>query len=290
MRSGSLDLEDGELDLATTMEVGQTFTWHKLSGENLYTGDGDRYYTTQDGDVLILWQDGNTLHYRATGGMEQQIDDRLRLHESLNEFKQAIRGRDDHLDEALDRFSGLRILNDDFFPCLISYLCSVQMRIPQIKQMFDTLAREYGTTVEAGGREFLQFPKPQQLAEATEQDLRDLGVGYRARYIVETTGKLVQGEVSPEELRNMEYKDAHDEIQKLYGVGDKVADCVLLFSLGHLEAFPIDTWIRKAVKKHYPDFHADDYHAIGDNFRDYFGEHVGYAQEYLFHHIRTAEG
>lgn len=288
MRTGTVQLGPGELDLATTMEAGQTFAWHRSSGENLYTGEGDRYYTTKGGDVLVLRQDGDTLHYRATGGLEREIEHRFRLHESLSEIMGQIRGTDRFLDRALDTYQGLRVLNDDLFPCLISYLCSVQMRIPRIKELYDTLAREYGEPVTVDGRTYLQFPTLQELAEASEEELRDLGVGYRATYIAETTSQLMREEVDLSALRDMTYRDAHDELKELYGVGDKVADCVALFGLGHLEAFPIDTWIRQAVEQHYPQLHADDYHAIADNFREYV-DHVGYAQEYLFHYMRNEE-
>lgn len=298
MRAGTVsDLDRGvmavpksELDLETTLSVGQTFAWHRLNGDHLHTGSGDWFYTTEGEDVLMLRQDGDELHWRATGGMEDQIEDRFRLHESLERFRTEIRGQDELLDEALERYEGLRILNDDFFPCLVSYLLSVQMRIPRIKELYDTLAREYGGTIHVDGHELLRFPRVEELAAATEEELRDLGVGYRARYIDRTTDQLMEGVLDPVELRQLPYREAHDLITELYGVGDKVGDCVLLFSCDQLEAFPVDTWIRQAINEHYPEKHSDDYHAIGDAFRDYFGEHVGYAQEYLFHHIRTMDG
>ncbi|MDY6789269.1 MAG: DNA glycosylase [Candidatus Nanohaloarchaea archaeon] len=289
MRKGKVEIGEKELDLETTLEVGQTFSWHKTSGENLYTGEGDRYYTTKNGNVLVLWQEGGDLHYKAAGGMEKEMENRLRLHESLGEIHSDLKGEDRHLDQALERYRGLRIVKDDFFPCLISYLCSPQMRIPRIKKMFDSIAEKYGKKVEFNGKTFLQFPEVQQLAEASEEDLRELGIGYRAKYIVNSVEQIMKGEVDPEDMENMDYKDAHQEIQKLYGVGDKVADCVLLFGLGHLQAFPIDTWIRKTVEQHYPERHSDSYMEIGDSFREWFGDHVGYAQEYLFHHMRKKE-
>lgn len=290
LREGVMTVPEHELDLEATVSVGQTFAWYRLNGEHLYTGESDWVYTTRDGDVLMLRQDGDELHWRATGGMESEIEDRFRLHESLEEFRSAMEGHDVLLDEALDRYPGLRILNDDFFPCLISYLLSVQMRIPRIKDMYDTLAREYGETLQVDGNELLQFPTVEQLAAVSEDELRELGVGYRAKYIDRTTDQLIEGVVDPAELRGLPYREAHDRITELYGVGDKVGDCVLLFSCDQLQAFPIDTWIRQAIEQHYPEKHSDDYHAVGDRFREYFGEHVGYAQEYLFHHIRTREG
>lgn len=290
MRSGTREIASDELDLETTLQAGQTFAWFTDDEGHLYDGDDhERYYMTKDGHVLILWQDGDTLRYQATGGLEELIDERFRLHESLSSVHDRLRGHDQLLDEALDTHSGLRVVNDAFVPTLISYLCSVQMRIPRIKQMVNTLARTYGDTIEHDGSIFLQFPTIEQLAEASEDDLRDLGVGYRAQYIAETTGQLMQEEVDPSSISSLSYQDAHDEIKQLYGVGDKVADCVLLFGCGFTEAFPIDTWIRSAVEDHYPSYHADDYHAIASNFRDVFADDLGYAQQYLFHHMRTME-
>lgn len=289
MRSGFLEVGEKELCLKTTMEVGQTFSWYKESGQNLYTGEGDRYYTTKEGNVLVVWQEGGKLHYRATGGMEKQIKERLRLYEPLEEIVGEIKGTDEVLDKALKNYRGLRILKDDMFPCLISYLCSPQMRIPRIKKMFNSLAGEYGSKIKVEGKEYLQFPTVEQLSKASEKDLRELGIGYRAKYIEKTVQKLMDGVVDLEKIPEIGYRKAHDEIQKLYGVGDKVADCVLLFGAGYLEAFPIDTWIKKAVSKHYPEMYDENYKQLAENFRNYFGKYTGYAQEYLFHHIRNQE-
>ncbi len=290
MIEGYIEVPAEELDLGTTLEVGQTFSWYKKKDGNLYTSDGEKYYTTSEGELLVIWQENDKIHYKATGGMENQINKRFRLDESLVNIKKRLKGKDKFLDRALETYEGLRILNDDFFPCLISYLCSPQMRIPRIKNMFNSLAERYGTKVQVNGKTYLQFPTVDQLSEASEEELRDLGIGYRAKYIVETVEQLMNGEVSLEEIKDMDYREAHDEIKKLYGVGDKVADCVLLFGAGKLEAFPVDTWIKKAVKKHYPEMYDKNYRKLGDNFRDFFGEkYTGYAQEYLFHYMRNHE-
>lgn len=286
---GFLEVPKDELDLKTTMEVGQTFSWYKVSGDNLYEIEGDRYYTTKDGDVLILWQEDDKLYYKATGGMEEEIHHRLRLDESLQEIISDVEGTDEVVDKAIQKYEGLRLLQDDFFPCLISYLCSPQMRIPRIKKMFNSIAESFGETVTLGDKEFLQFPTVEQLSEASEEDLRDLGVGYRAKYIVRTVEQLQEGLVSYEELKDLEYEEAHKEITKLFGVGSKVGDCVLLFSVGKMEAVPIDTWVKKAVKKFYPEIYSKNYQEMRQNFVEYFGNHVGYIQEYLFHYIRNFE-
>lgn len=290
MDEGYLNISREELDLETTLEVGQTFSWYRLSEGTLYDGEGNKYFTTSNGNVLILWQEDDKLFYKATGGMEEQIEKRFYLNDSLRDIKEGLRGKDEILDKALDSYKGLRLLKDDFFPCLISYLCSPQMRIPRIKKMFNGIAERYGDKINVDGRTFLQFPNVEQLSKASEEDLRDLGIGYRAKYVVRTVKQILDGLVVPEKLFKMDYREAHGEIKKLFGVGNKVADCVLLFGVGKLEAFPVDTWIKKAVKKYYPEKYDKNYLRLGDNFRDYFGEKkVGYAQEYLFHYIRNQE-
>ncbi len=290
MKEGYLNISRDELDLETTLEVGQTFSWYRLSEGTLYSGEGDKYFTTSKGNVLILWQKDDRLFYKATGGMEKQIEERFHLYDSITDIKEDLRGKDDILDRALDKYTGMRLIKDDFFPCLISYLCSPQMRIPRIKKMFNGIAERFGDKIKVGGETFLQFPNVKQLSKASEEDLRDLGIGYRAKYIVKTVEQILKGIVEPKNLVEMEYREAHNEIKKLFGVGNKVADCVLLFGVGKLEAFPVDTWIKKAVKRYYPEKYDKNYFRLGDNFRDYFGEKkVGYAQEYLFHFIRNQE-
>jgi len=135
--------------------------------------------------------------------------------------------------------------------------------------------------------EVYRFPTPEELSEATEDELRELGVGYRAKYIVESVKIIQETDFNHEDIKNMEYSEAREEMKRLYGVGDKVADCVLLFSLGFIEAAPIDTWGYKVLESHYPDLHTDDYDQLSENLREYFGEKAGYAQEYLFHAVRN---
>jgi len=211
----------------------------------------------------------------------------LGLHHDLEEMFEEF-PEDSPLEKARDEYWGLRIIQDEFFPCLISYLCSPQMRIPRIKEMQNKIAKKkYGTKVEFNDMEVYRFPTPEELSEATEDELRELGVGYRAKYIVESVKIIQETDFNHEDIKNMEYSEAREEMKRLYGVGDKVADCVLLFSLGFIEAAPIDTWGYKVLESHYPDLHTDDYDQLSENLREYFGEKAGYAQEYLFHAVRN---
>lgn len=271
-----------DIDLELTMTCGQTFCWNRTEGE-LY-GEGDsEFYTFRKGKPVIVREADDGLE--AVTELERgEIKDALDLHTDLREVF-SVFPENEALENSKKELWGLRIINDEFFPCLISYLCSPQMRIERIKKMHDDIAREYGEKIEFQDRELHRFPTPEELSEASEEELRDLGVGYRAEYIVKSTKMVTEG-FEHEKLAEMDYEEAHEEIKQLYGVGDKVADCVLLFSKGFHEAYPIDTWAQKAVKAHLPDLHHEDYEETSRNVRKHFGDKAGYAQEYLFHAAR----
>ncbi|MFP4189174.1 MAG: DNA-3-methyladenine glycosylase family protein, partial [Halobacteriales archaeon] len=128
---------------------------------------------------------------------------------------------------------------------------------------------------------------PETLAEVGEEPLRDLALGYRAPYVVESARLVADGAVEPDEIRDLPYNEAHDAVQDLVGVGDKVGDCILLFSLGFGEAVPLDTWMLRVVEEHYPEMDGDGYEETAAAFRDRFDEYAGYAQNYLFHYARN---
>jgi len=270
-----------DFDLETTMTCGQTFCWHRTEGE-LYGEGESEFYTFRNGDPLIVRQKGNELHAETTLDPDE-VKQALGLHHDLEDvFSQFP--EDQRLDKAREELWGLRIIQDEFFPCLISYLCSPQMRIPRIKKMHNDMAREFGE-IQTRGVELLRFPTQEELSEASEDEFRELGIGYRAKYIVETLDILQDG-FDHSELDSMKYEDAREHMKNLYGVGDKVADCVLLFSKNFHQAYPLDTWALQAVEKHYPEHHSDDYSEASKNLRNHFGEYSGYAQEYIFHAAR----
>jgi len=281
MNEFKMSAEDFDLEL--TMTCGQTFCWHRIEGE-LYGEGNSKFYTFRNGEPLIVEQQDDKLQVR-TNLSEDEVLNALGLNEDLESVFSGF-PEDERLEKAREELWGLRIVQDEFFPCLISYLCSPQMRIPRIKEMHNKMAREYGEIREVDGNELLRFPTQEELFEATEEELRELGVGYRAKYIVETLDILQEG-FDHSELDSMNYEDAREHMKRLYGVGDKVADCVLLFSKNFHEAYPLDTWALQAVEKHYPEHHSEDYDEASRNLRDYFGENSGYAQEYIFHAARN---
>ena len=278
------------------MTCGQTFCWHRVSGK-LYAEDQrssegaesgeespqSQFYTFRNGEPIIIEETEEGL-VAETELDKNEVKKALGLDRDLEEIFAKFPD-DEKLFEAKNELWGLRIIQDEFFPCLISYLCSPQMRIPRIKEMHNLIAEKFGEVRTVKGIEMRRFPTLEELSEASEEELRDLGVGYRAKYIVETV-KILQEGFDVEKVREMEYEEAREELKSLYGVGDKVADCVLLFSLGFYEAYPIDTWASQLIESQYPELFSEDYEELSENVRSYFGEDAGYAQEYLFHAAR----
>ena len=202
------------------------------------------------------------------------------LDTDYSRFLTSINPDDTYLRSAVAYGHGIRILRQDLWEMIISFIISQQNNIRRIRKCIETICAHYGTKIDpindtnTCSDSFYLFPTPEQLATATEEELRALGLGYRSRYLVETAQSIVSGEISLDALRQMDYSSARAELLKLCGVGAKVADCICLFGLHHLEAFPIDTHIRQVLTTHYPD---------GFPFESYAG-YEGVLQQYIFYY------
>jgi N-glycosylase/DNA lyase len=350
MESGTIDLESlpGGLDLYATLESGQSYGWRREDGR-CYEGDGPEswgdagaddgagppwYVRVVDGEVLRVRQridgaagedrDHNTgvLEWEASADIESELRSLLRLDDDLP----AILGEapdDPLLASAIEYAPGMRLVRDPPFETLVAFICSAQMRVARIHAMVTALSEAYGEEVEFRGRTYHAFPEPETLAAATETELRDLGLGYRAPYVVETAEMVASGDLHPTDVLASPYEDARERLTEFVGVGDKVADCVLLFTLGYLEAVPLDTWIRQTIAEHYPECDRGSYVETSRAIRERFGgaasdssetssdasdgavasetssgspdasdggEYAGYVQTYVFHFLRTTEG
>jgi N-glycosylase/DNA lyase len=337
MESGRIDVStlDGPFDLQSTLESGQSYLWERADGDG-YTESaahgGDAWYETvlpstpglvdqptvvrarQRGSVdagTIEWEaggvpadaggDGPAAPTESVDG-ESILTHLLRLDDDLTAIYDAT---DDGalLSRAYDRYRGLRLVRDPAFPCLISFICSAQMRVSRIFGMQRSLRESYGTPVELGDRTLYAYPTPEALAARTEDELRELSLGYRAPYVQRTAEMVASGEAHPDDARGLPYEEAREALTQFVGVGDKVADCVLLFSLGYLQAIPLDTWIQTAIGDYFPDCEGGNYAETSRAIRERlgaglpeadepFGEsgpdaYAGYAQTYVFHHLRT---
>jgi len=296
METGVIELADvGPFDLQSTLESGQSYIWRRADGRTYETRrayGGDAWYeTVVDGEVLRVRQAGGPgdgrLEWESTTDATPLLTRLLRLDDDLEAIVDATPANQ-LLDEAYAAFRGMRLVRDPFFPCLVSFICSAQMRVERIYRMQTALRETYGDPVTVEGRTYYAFPTAAQVARATEADLRALGLGYRAPYVQQTAELVAAGGVTRADVDGLPYEAAREAATAFVGVGEKVADCVLLFSLGYLEAVPLDTWIRSAIAEHYPDCDRGSYADTSRAIRERFGgEYAGYAQTYVFHHLRT---
>ncbi len=260
--------------LAETLEGGQAFRWRR-NKSGLWTGIWNRNFVEirLEGEKL-LWRCPQTLSVDS-----KEVRKYLVLDSSYEDMIDALPWRSDAvLGEAIQCFRGLRILRQPLGEALFSFLLSSVKSIPQIKELCEQTAQEYGEEIILGA---YALPTWEKLAEVSEIDLRKLKFGYRAKYVSATAKRLVR---EPEFLSAVEaapYEEARALLMELPGVGGKVADCALLFGAGKLEAFPVDTWIAKALAARYGlnDLKLDQLAAFG---RAHFGRYAGLAQQFLF--------
>ncbi|MFW6384034.1 MAG: DNA-3-methyladenine glycosylase family protein [Halodesulfurarchaeum sp.] len=271
----------GSLDLSLTLESGQTFLWRDV---------GDRWYrTVDDGQVIEVRERDGGLDWRAHGDPVPSIRKRLGLDTDLPAILEAFPD-DPVLQAARDRLAGLRLVNEPPVPTVFSFILSAQMRVERIHELVTALRRTYGDRIEWGEESVAQFPETRVLAETSEEALRDLGLGYRAPYVRETAKLLAAGAIDLDAVADLPYERAREALTELVGVGPKVADCVLLFGMGFSEPVPLDTWIRTAIQEHFPGAAKGSYAETSRAIRERLGPHPGYAQTYVFTHLRTREG
>lgn len=292
MERGAIPTDEiaGAVDVQATLESGQTYLWWRPDGTTYETdgasGGSAWYRTVVDGDVVEVRQTDTAIEWQSTTDATPLVRELLGLNDDLHEIRAAATD-DDLTTAAWDAYDGLRIVRDPFFGCLISFICSAQMRVERIFTMQESLREHYGEPIEYDGETVHAFPEPEALAAATEEDLRELKLGYRAPYVQRTAEMVATGELTQRDVQGRAYELAREQLTEFVGVGDKVADCVLLFSLGYLEAVPLDTWIRSAIEEHYPDCDRGNYADTSRAIREQLGPYAGYTQTYLFHYLRS---
>ncbi|MBX0285756.1 8-oxoguanine DNA glycosylase [Halomicroarcula sp. F28] len=297
MERGAIDVASlpGGIDLQATVESGQSYLWDREDGqmyERTAASGGDAWYWTTlrvDGEpeVVRVRQTDGALEWAATFDAADALHTLLGLDDDLPAIRETAPS-DAVVEEAFDAYWGMRIVRDPPFPTLISFICSAQMRVGRIHGMQQALRREFGEPVAFDGGTYRAFPTPVALANASEADLRELSLGYRAPYVKRSAELVASGEADPEDARGMAFEDARDHLTQFVGVGDKVADCILLFSLGYLEAVPLDTWIQTTIAEFYPECDRGNYTDTSRAIRETLGgEYAGYTQTYLFHYLRS---
>lgn len=268
-------------NLKATLECGQCFRWKKID-ENEYIGViKDRVIRVkQIGDMLKVWSNNEK-------DLKNVVINYFSLDKDYKKIEEEISCIDDNIQKSLKNSSGLRHLNQDFFECLISYIISANNNIPRISKSVNEISKRYGKKVMFENKEYYLFPTINELKDVTIEDYRNCGVGFRDKYLYSTVNMIINDNIELEKLKKYDTLKLKKILLSFKGVGNKVADCILLFSCGKSEVFPIDVWVEKVMKKLYFDNKEDVTKAqileyACTNFRQY----SGIVQQHLFYNIR----
>ena len=258
-----------DFDLVKIFECGQCFRWY--ADENgVYTGvaHGRAARIRQYGDSIFI------------SGSVYDFETIWRDYFDLDRDYPNIRQRlctDEFMQRATEHGEGIRILRQDKWEALCSFILSQCNNIPRIKKIIESLCREFGDRIKFGGEEYYAFPLAEKLAPLNEENLAPLRCGYRAAYVLSAARAVSDGAIDLDALSRGSPGDARASLKKLRGVGDKVADCVVLFGLNILDAFPVDIWMKRAIARNY-----------GQGFDPgIFSPYAGVAQQYIFFYERT---
>lgn len=254
-----------DLDLAQTLDCGQSFRWTEKE-------DGS-FEGIAFGKSVTVRLENNTLYIEnaTKEDFENIWYEYFDLSLDYGKIREEISGIHPVLCEAAKYAPGIRILRQEPYEALCTFIISQNNNIKRIKGIVQRLCESFGEKIEGG----YAFPTAERLAVLTPDDLAPLRAGFRNRYLIDAAQKVAFGEVDLEKCRNCNYDEARAELMKITGVGVKVADCTLLFGLHRIEAFPVDVWMKRAMEKLFPDMKPDD-----------FGEYAGIAQQYIFHYSR----
>ncbi len=257
-------------NIKDTLECGQCFRWNENE-------DGS-YVGVADGKIITVKQTKEGIIYDCD---EELFNHYFDLSTDYKKISDSLL-TDDVMKRAISLGKGIRILNQDFFETVISFIISQNNNIPRIKGIIEKLCKKFGKRIDG---DFYAFPKPCDLAHLTPEDLAFLKAGYRDKYIIDASLKILNGEIDFEIVKNAPIGEARKEIMKIKGVGPKVADCILLFSAKRAEAFPTDVWIKKVLTHYYNVENITTKKAEAFS-KEKFGEYAGYAQQYLFYLAR----
>ena len=263
-------------------ECGQCFRWDKQEDES-YTG-------VFKNNVLNVKKENENIIFKGicNGDIKKICTEYFDLDRDYEEMKTKLSKIDEYLKYSIEYGSGIRILNQDLWETIISFIISANNNIPRIKGIINRISKKYGNKIEWNGKEYYTFPRVEQLSKVNMQELRDLGTGFRDKYIYETTQKVLNNDISLEALHyEIDTKKIRDVLLSLSGVGPKVADCILLFStLKRFDVFPIDVWVRRVMNDLYiknEDEKKVNKKEIEQLAKQKYGKLEGIAQQYLFY-------
>lgn len=272
-----MQIGNESLDLKLTLiESAQCFSWREMP---------NGFVAVVQNAPLRLWRQEGELH--AEGALSRE---EVRNYLDLDRDYGALAAHYSHIEaakRAVELYPGLRVMNQSPWDTLVSFILSANNNVSRIRKLVDALDRALGTGFFMDGEEVFGMPEPERLANASEQQLRALGVGYRAPYLI-GAARMIQDGFPLWQLKNMPYEEAHAQLTKLPGVGDKVADCVLLFGCGHASAFPVDVWVERLLKSWFG-VTCKNRREMMQIARRLLGENAGLLQQFLFHAARMGD-
>ena len=274
-------------ELEDIFECGQCFRWNKEE-DSSYTG------VIKNG-VINVKMLGNEIIFKGICDKEIKdiVEDYFDLTRDYSKIKKQLSEIDTYMKTSVEYGKGIRILNQDLWETIISFIISANNNIPRIKGIIERLSAKYGKEIDWNGKKYYTFPTPEELKDVSVEDYRKLGLGFRDIRLYETTKMILENKVDLQKLReNPDTKEVREQLLTLSGVGPKVADCILLFSdLKRFEVFPIDVWVRRVMNELYiknEDETKVNKKALEKLAQEKFGNLAGIAQQYLFYWKREA--
>ncbi|MBS6024521.1 MAG: 8-oxoguanine DNA glycosylase [Paeniclostridium sordellii] len=269
-----------DFDPKHIFECGQCFRW-KDQGDGSYTG-------VAKGRVINVSREGDTIYLKNTNleDFNNIWKDYFDLDTDYSKIKNELRNMDEYLEKATEFGWGIRLLRQDPWEMIISFIISSNNRIPMIQKAIKNLSREYGTYIGSyEGEDYYDFPTPQQLSKASIEEIRACSTGFRDKYIKSTTEEVIKNNDDVYSYRNLSTEDCIKELLKFNGIGPKVGDCIALFGMQKYDTFPVDVWVKRVMQEFYVE---DDMSLpkIRKYAIDKFGDLSGFAQQYLFYYAR----
>lgn len=266
--------------ISQTLECGQCFRFTQIGEEN--------YIIVAYGKILNIYCDGTDIVFKNT--TEEEFNNiwynYFDFGRNYNDIKKKISENDEILQKAVEYAPGIRILNQDRFECLISFIISQNNRIPMIKKVISNISKKYGRYIgSVDGEEYYAFPNPEELIKADEAGLMECKTGFRAKYIIDAVQKVIHGEINLN-ADDMDTETLRKMLMTIKGVGPKVADCTMMFSFGRCETFPTDVWVKRIMSELYFNGREASVKEIHQKAEECFGNYAGYAQQYLFNYAR----
>ena len=264
-----------DINIHETINSGQIFLWENYGNEWFVIDGHDVIMAKQKPFEIITFSKKPKNFFR-------EDDNYRKILKNIT--------KDKIVKKASKYYPGLRVTRQDPFQCCISFIVSANSNIPNIRMRLQKLCRKFGKKIRFQKRDFYLFPEPKTLANAALQELKECKLGYRSKYVLDASRAIASEEIDFDELKKIGYEKCKESLLKLPGIGDKVADCVMLFSLDKFDAFPLDTWVIKILQKYYSDIFCIDkktiskkrYEDVHHNAVEYFGKYAGYSQQFLY--------